>query len=165
MNAAHLHLLVNHLPIFGSMLSLVLFALALWRRDRGVQLSATVISALAAVGAAAALWTGEPAEEVVEGLPGVAEAAIHDHEEAAELAAVLMLGAGALSIGALLLSRRAPAPGMVALGVPAVATLAAVGALTVAGSTGGKIRHPEIADGAPVAASGWGEEHEEGEEE
>ena len=74
MNDAHLHLLVNHLPIVGAMLSLPLFGLALLMpKDRGALRAAVLVAVFTALGGVAADLTGEPAEEVVEGLPDVTE--------------------------------------------------------------------------------------------
>ena len=49
--------------------------------------------------------TGEPAEEVVGHLPGISEQAIEEHEEAAEVAAIVTGFAGLLGLW-LLIARR-----------------------------------------------------------
>ena len=104
-----------------------------------------------------ALNTGEGAEEAVEDLPGVQEAAIHEHEERAEVAASLggltaLLGVGALA--AAMTSRGRIAQGL--LGAALVGELATAGAMAWTGNAGGAIRHPEIGT-ASVAASERGE--------
>ena len=56
MNAAHVHLLVNHLPIVGATLAVPLLVLAaMMPRQRGLVVSVAVILTLAAGGAT---WTG-----------------------------------------------------------------------------------------------------------
>ena len=146
MNAAHLHLLVNHLPILGTFLAIPLIGLVFWRpRDRGLLVGAALILALSGLGAGAALSSGEGAEETVEHLPGVSERLIHAHEEAAEVAAgfagfAALAGLGVLGWG---LVREGGAHRLATAGV-LVATLASAGAMAYTGSTGGVIRHEEI---------------------
>jgi hypothetical protein len=148
MNAAHLHLLVNHLPIVGTLLSVPLLALAFGLRDRGVWLAATVVLAISGVGVAAAYFSGEPAEGVVEDLAGVDKTVIHEHEERAEVAAVLT-GVAAL-IGVFTFALGARRPRLAAL--PLVAAMAASAALGWTGEAGGRVRHTELRD-APAGSS------------
>lgn len=156
MNDAHLHLLFNHLPILGAFLSIPALLIALWRvQERAAMGIAVVLLALAAAGAGASLETGEDAEEVVEGLPGVSERLIHTHEERAELATGLsvvtaLLGAGALAWGL----KRAEGTPRAAIGAVLVANLVTAGAMAGVGASGGVIRHTEIRDGAAVSAEG-----------
>jgi hypothetical protein len=162
MNPAHLHLLVNHLPIFGTLFALLLSggALLLSPFRRGLFLGAVVLSVIGGIGGFVAENTGEGAEETVEDLPGVSEALIHTHEEAAETAAVLGGVAMVVGIGLMVAGgRREQVPAWAPAGL-ALVSLVASGAMGYAGSTGGVIRHTEIRDGAPVATG-----EEEGEEE
>jgi len=83
-NGAQFHLLVNHLPVVGFIGVIGALAIAMVIRSMDVKrfvLAATVIAGLSAL---APFWTGEPAEETIEHLPGVDKALIEEHEEAAE---------------------------------------------------------------------------------
>jgi len=155
MNAAHLHLVINHLPIVGALLSVPLVILALaFRAERGLLTAAAVTLTLTGAGALAALQTGEPAEEVVEHLPEVAETLIHEHEERAEVATGLAVATavGALALFGMTVRRGAPlrAPWVAAL---LAATIATSGAMAWTGTAGGVIRHIEIRSDATVAAA------------
>lgn len=150
MNAAHAHLLVNHLPIIGALLAVPLLGLAvLMRKQRGLVLAAAVVLTIGAVGGGLALASGDAAEDAVEGLPGVREADIHAHEERAEVAIGFAVAAALASLIAagLELDRGVPAPRLAVLGVLALA-LANAGAMAWTGASGGVIRHTEIRDGA-----------------
>jgi hypothetical protein len=168
MNPAHLHLLVNHLPIFGTLFALLLSggALLLSPFRRGLFLGAVVLAVIGGIGGFVAENTGEGAEELVEDLPGVTETLIHAHEEAAETAAILGGLAAAVGIGLMVVGgRREQVPAWAPAGL-ALVSLMATGAMGYAGSTGGVIRHTEIRDGAPAAGGAEAsEEGEEGEEE
>src|SRR5688500_18663016 len=85
-NAAHLHLLVNHLPILGTFFGLALLLAALLRRSGELRVAALVTLVLVGAAAQVAVRSGERAEGLVEELDGVAEADIHEHEEQAERA-------------------------------------------------------------------------------
>ncbi|HEY0995131.1 MAG TPA: hypothetical protein VGD77_03995 [Gemmatimonadaceae bacterium] len=147
MNGAHLHLLLNHLPVLGTVFGLGILAMALWRRNDTLRRTGLALLVLAGVTAGAAFFTGEPAEEAVEGK--VAEQSISAHEEAAEAA---LWGAGILAVlsaGALLRWRRELPQGVTAgLLVGAIVTS---GLMAWTANLGGQIRHPEI--GAPTVAS------------
>ena len=145
MNDAHLHLLVNHLPIVGSLLSVLLLSLALWRGERGALAAATLALAFTGLGAGAALWTGEPAEDFVEHrVAGADEGLMHEHEERAEVATVLAGLGAAAGIGLLALGSSAPKiAGYGLLGL----SIASAGAMAWTGAAGGPIRHTEIRDG------------------
>jgi hypothetical protein len=148
MNAAHLHLLLNHAPVFGVFFALVLLGLARLRRSdelARIGLGTLVISGLAA---AAAMVTGEPAEHAVEHLAGISERAIETHEEAAELAALATYAGAVIALGALLLRRRIAVAGRLRL-LALLAALAAFSLMARTAHLGGQIRHPEIVGTGP----------------
>lgn len=146
MNAAHLHLLVNHLPIVGFFFGFIILSATMVRRgDRGMFLAAMLVLVISGGGALAAQFTGEPAEEIVEHLQDIPKALIETHEGAALIATIL---ASVTTLLAIVLSvftlRREGRIGVMPLSIILVATVVTCGAMTWAGSTGGKIRHLEI---------------------
>ena len=148
-NGPQVHLMVNHFPIVGFILLTPILALVAWRGDaklRQLTLVATVVVSLFAL---PAYWSGEPAEEGVEHIPGVSEKDIHEHEEAAETALTLSLVTGALALVGLLASTKKPA--YLPLAVKVSFFGAAVTSVLMAnvGHEGGKIRHPEITGATP----------------
>ncbi len=87
-----LHPLVVHFPIAVFLIALAPLALALvFRKRSGTWAWASVLLlTIATVGAFAAVATGETAEEAVGPISAAAGAALHRHEEAAELVRNLM---------------------------------------------------------------------------
>ena len=157
MNLAHLHLLLNHVPVIAFPICAVLLALALLRRNSDV--AKVALGLLAAAGAITIVvyLTGEPAEELVESLAGVSESLIEAHEEAALVATIAsgLVGAGALI--ALLALRGRVVPRRVTW-VSLLVTLAAAGTLGWTANLGGQIRHTEIrASGADAPPRGRGD--------
>lgn len=161
MNPAHLHLMVNHLPVFAAVFALTVLLLALLRPSDTLRRTGLVLMVVAALGAVAADRTGEGAEDVVENQPTFSETFLEPHEEAAEAALIASIAAGCLALGILVLSRGKS----VGRGSTAVATLAAVVVFAAMARTawlGGKIAHPEIRDGAAVvAAPAGGDSHDD----
>lgn len=144
MNSAHVHLLLNHLPVLGTGFGILLLAFAWLRKSEELKRVSLGIFILAAVSAVPAYLTGEPAEEIIEQLPGVSEAIIEQHENAALLALIAAAVTGIVSLIGLFFARRAEKlPAWVVL-TPLVLALATGGLMARTASFGGQIRHTEI---------------------
>ena len=151
MNATHLHLILNHLPMLGVVIAGVLFGIALWYDNVQFQRLTLGLIALFALTAIPVYLTGEPAQHVVERLAGVSEAAIDRHEHAASIALGAVEGLGGLALLGMLIFRRARAiPRGFAASV-LVFALAVSGLFGWTGYLGGQIRHTEIRADAPVS--------------
>ena len=144
MGGAHIHLILNHVPILGSVIAGALFGIALAFRNiqfQRVALGFLVVFALTAI---PVYLTGEPAEKVVERAPGVSEPTIDRHEKAASMALAAMEGLGGLALLGMLVFRKAAAlPRVFAAGVLVLA-LAVSGLFGWTGYLGGQIRRPEL---------------------
>lgn len=159
MNGAHAHLLVNHLPVVGSVLAVLLLAIALaFRAERGLWLAGLFVLAFTGLGAVAANLTGEPAEEFIEDKPWAAEAVIEEHEERAEVALVAALVGLAVAGGAFVTGRRGP--GVAHVAAPLVVAVVVAGLMAWTGAAGGKIRHPDETGGVVAAPGAPGQEHQ-----
>jgi uncharacterized membrane protein len=154
MNPAHWHLMLNHVPVLGTAFGMALIAWALVRKSeelKRVSLGVFVIIALLAI---PAYLTGEPAEEIVEHLPGVSEASIEEHEDAAKFAFAGVLVLGAAALGGLVIFRRGrPAPTWVAV-VALVLSVIVFAMMVRTANLGGLIRHPELRSDFHAQAEG-----------
>lgn len=147
MDATHLHLLLNHFPIIGTLLGVGVMLYGYVTSSDQVKKVALWTWALMALIAIPVYLTGEPAEEAVEGLAGVSESLIHEHEEAAELAIWLMEALGALSLLTMLFYKTKPALSKTLLLVSTILGFVVFGAMARTGYLGGQIRHSEIRNG------------------
>lgn len=151
MTGAHIHLLLTHVPVMGAIFGLLVLVYAMITKKQDaikIGFGLFVVTGLVAL---AAYFSGEGAEEVVEHLAGVSEAAIEEHEEFAFFA---MLGAavlGSVSLLGIAFYRR----GIPNWLVNATLVLAIVvnGMLAWTANLGGLIRHPEIRSGSNIEAS------------
>ncbi len=144
MDGAHFHLLVNHIPIVGTIFGmLILMAGLLLKNDTVKQtgLGALIVSALSS---ALALFTGDPAGDAVKGLPGVMESMIDHHENIAYSSLWALVPMGLLAALAFYsLMKKERAGGKLAF-ITFIISLVAVGMMSWVGLSGGEIRHTEI---------------------
>lgn len=156
MGLAHLHLVLNHVPIVGTLVAGIIFVIALrWRNPQLERLALGFLLAFALLTIPVYL-TGEPAEHVAERLPGVAEAVIERHEDAALAALVAVEVLGASAVAGLALFRRRLLPRAFAVAVVALIAVTA-GLFGWTGYLGGQIRHTEIRTASPALAGGVAE--------
>ncbi len=152
MNQTHIHLLITHLPIFGSILGAFVLAHGLWTCSYQTKIAAYNLFILSAIGAGIAYFTGEGAEESVENLPGVVEATIKTHEEFALFALISLIILGVASIIGLLLTVRKSSLTRTTAFVILFISLVSFGLIARTGYLGGQIRHTEINSGSSVNA-------------
>jgi uncharacterized membrane protein len=142
--AVHLHLILNHLPVVGSLFALGLLAWGFWRRSEVLQRAGLGSVIIVAFVALAAYLTGEPAWEDIMGLPGDNDSYILAHQRAAQFA----FGASSLTgiVAMITLAtgrRRRPVVVWLVIGV-LMMSLATAGLMGYAANLGGMIRHTEI---------------------
>lgn len=144
MNDAHLHMVVNHFPIIGTILGLGILIGGLVFKNNSIKNTAYCLFIVAALFSFASMNTGEGAEEIAEKLPDVTDQIIHEHEEAAEKLALVLYFLGAISIVGLYLNVKKNAKANLVSFL--ALTVAAVGVFLAqqTGTTGGEIRHTEI---------------------
>jgi hypothetical protein len=115
-----------------------------------------VIVALAAV---AAYLTGEPAEDVVKGLPGIPRPLISRHEDAAGIALGGAIALGVLALGGLIWCRMGRQLNNWFSTLALAAAILVTGLMAWTAYLGGQIHHPEIRPNSPstgtASAAGW----------
>ncbi len=154
MSPAHLHLMLNHLPVVGTPIVLALLLWGLLRRSRDVQRAALGAVVLLAVVSYPVFLTGEPAEEQLEDSTWYQERLVHEHEERGEAALIAMLLTGGIAVVGLWQSRgsRPAAPALGGITAGGLALSAALFGWTAL--AGGVIRHEEVRPGPAALAPG-----------
>jgi len=153
MNAPHWHLAINHIPVVGVFLVVILlgYALARGRGELyGVSLGALVLLALATI---AVFFTGRRADDALMDFADVDDKLVHIHEAAANFAFTGIGILGMVALVALVLGRKLPHVSRGAATV--ILLLAAVEMVLLAwtANLGGQIRHPEIRATSAAPAS------------
>ena len=150
MNDAHLHMIVNHFPIIGTIFGLGILISGMILKNNSVKNTAYVLFIVAAIFAAFSMGTGEGAEELVEDMPTVGKQIIHEHEEMAEKLAVVLYVLGIISLGGLILSYLKNAKATMLSYVALVVAVVGVFFAQQTGTSGGEIRHTEIRPNATL---------------
>ena len=142
MNLAHYHLLLNHFPIIGTILSFVILVVGTIIKNETVKKTAYWSFIVTGLLSFPAYFTGESAEYAIEGLPGVDKHLIHEHEEIAGLGLWLSITLGIAAFLALQFIQKSKA-NLINYFV-LLFGLSVICLFTYIGYTGGIIRHPEI---------------------
>jgi uncharacterized membrane protein len=147
MNTAHLHLMFNHLPIVGLCFAILLNLYAVYRKSQELKELSCWFYVLIGLLSVLSIVTGDGAGEIIQTYPGISSDAVEYHESWGYGFFYGLCGLGVLSIASLWFSRR----NQDLLKKLNIATLVLALLLTIlafqAGTTGGKIRHPEIEQG------------------
>jgi len=176
MDSVYLHLVTNHIPIIGVPFAIAILLAGFWRKSEDLKslamLAFVVLGAITVV----VYLTGTGAEESVEHVPGVSEAAVESHEDfsivalatvllTALLSAIAFLITGGWSLFARGADRSNHGHRRVAWAAPVVliAAFASAGTLVYSARLGGMIRHTEINASGPAAGGGEDEREEEDE--
>lgn len=159
MNQTHIHLLINHLPIIGSLLGGFVLALALWTKSNQTKIAAYYLFIISSIGAIIAYLTGEAAEEAVEDLQGISKTMLDQHEDAAIFALVALILLGVISlVGLFLTIKKSSFIKRIAVVTFFISLLSFI-IIARTGYLGGQIRHTEINSESTVQPQGL-EEHD-----
>jgi hypothetical protein len=144
MSAAHIHLLLNHIPILGSLFGLLLLLYAMLKGSDEMKRVCFGIFVITALITIPVYLTGDGAARIIQNLPGVSEDIIRQHDSAATftIIAVELLGAASL-LGWWLTRKGKKLVGWLLVTVFVLAIIS-TGLGMWTGNLGGQIRHTEV---------------------
>ena len=146
MNQAHVHLLMTHLPIFGSILGAIVLVHGIWTKSNQTKIAAYNIFIISSIGVGIAYLTGEAAEETVEKIQGVSKNMIDQHQDFAAFALISLIVLGVIALlGLFLTLRKSSFIKLIALIILFVSLVSFV-LVARTGYLGGQIRHTEVND-------------------
>ena len=144
MNDAHLHMVVNHFPIIGTILAIGILVAGLLNKNQSIINTAYVLFVIGAIFGILSMNTGEGAEELVEDMPGIGWKIIHEHEELAEKMALLLDILGVLSLVGFYFQYKKNAKEKLVSYIILLVGIASLFVIQKVGTSGGEIRHTEI---------------------
>lgn len=144
MNDAHLHLVLNHLPIILPIIGIIIMIGGLLIKSEILKRTAYLVFIVGAVIAIPTFATGEGAEEVIENLAGVEKNYIEIHEEIAETFAILCYVLGGISVLGLWSNYYKKSFANIVVYVTIVMSVITLYFAKQTGTSGGEIRHTEI---------------------
>lgn len=157
MELTHLHLMMTHLPISGTIIGAIILIYGRYTGSYHTKMAAYIILLLAVVGCIIAFSTGEAAEETAEHLPGVAKSLIEEHEEFAKITLPVSIALGLSALMGLYLTRIRSRFAKVTSLIVLILSLICFGLASWTGYLGGRIRHTEISSMPLPAAHTYGQ--------
>ena len=148
MNAAHLHLLLNHLPVLGAPFVALLLGWGLLRRQRELVRTGLGAAVLVAALSYPVFLTGEPAEQLVEDASWFDEHRVHEHEDRAEAGLIAVLITGTVAGLGVWQSRGGREVNRLFSGAALTGLVISAGLFGWTALAGGQIRHDEVRAGA-----------------
>ena len=147
MNPTHIHLLLNHFPIIGTLIGGMIFIVGWLKKSQHLTRAGAVVLVIMALVAIPVYLTGEPAEESVEKLAGVSEQLIEAHEDAAGIALSIMMVTAIASLLYLIGSWMNRNWAGKLSWLVSIMALISFASMARTGYLGGQIRHTEIRSG------------------
>lgn len=143
MNWVHIHLITNHIPVIGVIIGLIILTIGmLWKSQDLKRFSLYYFVALGAI-TLLVYFTGEPAEEAIEDLPGISKEIIETHEEASIYGLIFIEAIALFSLAGLASKTKIIARSWYSKTLLLLVLLASISMARIA-YLGGQIRHFEI---------------------
>jgi uncharacterized membrane protein len=150
MNDAHIHLLVNHLPIILPMIAIIARITAFFLKSDSLKKFALILLIISGVCSFMAMQSGERAEEMIEQTAFFSESYVHEHEEAAEVYAIFSYIIAVFAMIALWAETTKKTFALLLTEITLGLCIVSMYFAQKTGSTGGEIRHEEIRQGFVV---------------
>ncbi len=150
MSSAHLHILLNHIPVIGTAFAAIALVWGLIKRSDEIKKLSLIFLVLTCLCTIPVYLTGEEAEGNIVGIEGVNEDYIEPHEDFAFYAFIASDVAGALALITLFLYRK---PKHIPMGIAILFFLIIVFLNSMMAWTahlGGLINHTEIMGESPL---------------
>lgn len=141
----YIHVVLNHLPIYGSILGALAMAISLVLRSRAAQITALIITFLAGASAYPVLVTGQRAYKAIRSVADDTGAeALDEHMDRAEKTIGVFYFLAALAIAGLIVPIKWPKTSFPLSAVTLAVALICSGLAVYIAQVGGRVRHPEF---------------------
>jgi dolichol kinase len=141
----YVHVLLNHLPIYGTILGALALAISLVLRSRAAQITALTLTLIAGASAYPVFVTGQRAYKTIRGMADDAGAdALDEHMDRAEKTIGAFYFLAALAIASLLVPIKWPKSAVPLAALTLVAAILCSGIAVYIAQPGGRVRHPEF---------------------
>jgi hypothetical protein len=141
----YIHVLLNHLPIYGTMLGALALAISLVLRSRAAQITALILTLIAGASSYPVFITGQRAYKTIRGVSDDAGADwLDEHMDRAEKTIGAFYFLALLALGGLLVPIKWPKAGLPLVAVTLAVAVICSGIAVYIAQPGGRVRHPEF---------------------
>jgi dolichol kinase len=141
----YIHVLLNHLPIYGTILGALALAISLVLRSRAAQITALTITLIAGASAYPVFVTGQRAYKTIRGVSDDAGAEwLDEHMDRAEKIIGVFYFLALLAVAGLLIPIKWPKAGLPLAAVTLAVAVVCSGIAVYIAQPGGRVRHPEF---------------------
>jgi uncharacterized membrane protein len=144
MTGAQIHLALNHFPIAGTILALLVLVWGLITKKDQIKTVGIGLILVSSLTAFIVANSGDGAEEIVEHKPLVTKELIHEHEEAADRAMIAIQLTAVLGIAWLISNKLQKGYQSKIFAAMILTNVISAGMIADAAHKGGQIRHDEI---------------------
>src|SRR4051794_4272657 len=157
MSLTHVHLLLNHIPIIGTIIALGLLVFGIVSKSDDLKRVSYLILVGLALLAIPTYMSGNAAEKAIRNTQGVSKAFLQAHNDSAVLSLLVMELTGVFAWLGLWQYRRFAHSAKWNVGVVVALSFITFYLMSITGNTGGEIRHPEVRDAAEMTtpAAHW----------
>lgn len=153
MSAIYLHLILNHIPVLGTIFCLILMSYAIISKNKQFQQIISFLLILISIISFPVFFSGHNAHETLEKLPEISKDIIEKHEDAALPALIAIEVTGVLALTSIIASKQFGQSSKYLTTAVLALSLVSAFLLSKAAYTGGHIRHPEIKPGFKLPAT------------
>ena len=145
MDAVHLHLALNHVPVLGTAFVAAALAVSLWRKNSEFVRLGLWAAVLLSVASIAIKFTGDAAWDDLRPWPQPYDGSrVERHESAADQATTGVFVAGVAAAVVLFLARRRPEVSAAQAGTVVALLLVTFVLMARTANLGGQLRHPQL---------------------
>jgi hypothetical protein len=144
----YIHVVLNHLPIYGTILGAIALAVSLLLRSRAAQITALIITLIAGVSAYPVFVSGQRAYKVIRGMSDDAGAdALDEHMDRAEKTISAFYVLACTAMAGLLVPLKWPKTSLPLTALALLLALICFGLGVYIAQEGGRVRHQEFRPG------------------
>ena len=143
MNGAHLHLVLNHIPVTGIIFSFFLLLFGTIKKNTSIINAGLIFTIIMSIFSTGAYLSGDEAEHVISKLIGINQDAIEDHQQIAVISLWVILINGIVASISLFSWFKSGKISKYLLWINIIMLFTGSILITKTGLTGGLIRHTE----------------------
>jgi hypothetical protein len=141
----YIHVMLNHLPIYGTMLGALALVISLILRSRAAQMTALILTLIAGASAYPVLVTGQRAYKTIRSVADDAGAdALDEHMDRAEKTIGAFYFLAVLALAGLLVPIKWPRAGLPLAALTLAVAVICSGIAVYIAQAGGRVRHAEF---------------------